>query len=153
MRVCRHISRISAYYDGEVTPEERRFLDAHVGRCPGCMAELEGFRSLSRLLSAAGMPEAPEQCSQRLHQRVRSFSDRRVLRMARMLTAVAASVIVLCGGWLWQASMRPQVPSNPSLPWEAVAVTPGIASDPDAGAESLIAQWILDDLPRENRDD
>ena len=117
------------------------------------MAELEGFRSLSRLLSAAGMPEAPEQCSQRLHQRVGALSDRRVLRMARMLTAAAAAVIVLCGGWLWQASMRPQVPSNPSIAWELVAVAPDMESDTDAGAESLIAQWILDDLPRENRDD
>ena len=153
MRVCRHIRRISAYYDGEATPEERRFLDAHVGRCSGCMAELEGFRSLSRLLSAAGMPEAPERCAQRLHRRVGALSDQRVLRMARMLTAAAAAVIFLCGGWLWQASVMPQVQSDLSLQWETAAVTPSITSDPDAGAESSIAQWIIDDLSRENRDD
>ncbi len=47
---------LDAYYDGEVSPQQRRALAAHVNTCPVCQQELAERRRLSALLRTAPAP-------------------------------------------------------------------------------------------------
>jgi anti-sigma factor RsiW len=40
---------LSAYLDGEVSPEQRRRIDEHLKGCAGCRAAVEQFRTVIRL--------------------------------------------------------------------------------------------------------
>jgi anti-sigma factor RsiW len=41
---------LGAYVLGALEPDERQQVEEHLRACPGCAAELEGFRSLPGLL-------------------------------------------------------------------------------------------------------
>ncbi|RMF41387.1 MAG: hypothetical protein D6753_09680 [Planctomycetota bacterium] len=44
--------RLSAYFDGELAPDQRSEIALHVERCPLCAEELRGFTKLSELVAA-----------------------------------------------------------------------------------------------------
>ncbi len=50
---------LSAYADEEVTDEERRFVEDHVGGCRDCRSQLAQMRTLKRTVHAAGDIELP----------------------------------------------------------------------------------------------
>ncbi len=51
--------RLGAYNDGELPPAARADVEAHVGRCRGCAAELAGLAELRAAL-ATPAPEPPQ---------------------------------------------------------------------------------------------
>ena len=70
MLFCENSRKVSAYHDGELSGDERRLMEEHLGRCASCARELEQLRSLSRLLAAATMPEMPVSARERLSRTV-----------------------------------------------------------------------------------
>jgi len=46
-----NIEQLSAYYDGELTSEERRAVDAHLPDCPDCNSALRRWLHVSRALA------------------------------------------------------------------------------------------------------
>jgi len=146
--ICKHTREISAYHDGELPLEERARLDAHISRCPACALELERLRSISRLLMEHGSPEMPAIALNRLHAGLPGTRDSAIPRMARMLTAAAAAVLVVCGAWLWSGAGANGSDEFPS--WERVAVT--LQVDP-ANEPQQIAQWISENLLLEQDND
>lgn len=79
---------IAAYYDGELSGERLRRMEAHLAACPECRAELEALRALSAMLAESPAPQpraTPEQ-----------FVSQVMLRLPR--TAPAASPAPL-NGW------------------------------------------------------
>jgi len=44
---CKEIREfLTAYLDGEVTPEEKAYIESHVPGCPDCRAELEAMSAM-----------------------------------------------------------------------------------------------------------
>lgn len=46
------IEQLSAYYDGELSAEERRTVDSHLPECPDCQSVLRRWLQISRVLVA-----------------------------------------------------------------------------------------------------
>ena len=86
----------------------------------------------------------------RLHNSVRSLREGVILQMAEALAVAAALVLVGCLAWLWQGVETPASPAQPAAPWETAAVTLPGEFVSDASAESQFAQWLVEDLSREN---
>ena len=121
---CDQTHLLSPYLDGELSPAEGDRVRAHVADCPACAAELDGLRAVGRLLSAArtGYPADADEVMARLRLHVADLvesADAGLLRIARVFTGVAASVLV---GGLWllsqPATSGPGVPQAKVVPWE-----------------------------------
>jgi len=148
MDTCKYTHRLSAYHDGEVRGDERVALETHLRTCPACREELERLRRLSRLVATAGRVDLPDATRARLHRAVDEAASADLGRMAKALLALAASVLLVCGLWLWQANGAERTDSIPV--WETVAAQGRSAA---GGTREQLAQWILCDLERTNGHD
>ena len=70
-------------------------------------------------------------------------------RLAKAVLAVAASILVICGLWLWQSEAA-EGPAEPIPLWETVAAPQQTLV---AGSDAQLAQWIVQDLERKNGHD
>jgi anti-sigma factor RsiW len=150
MTECRQSQRLSAYYDGELSAASRAGMEEHVRGCPQCAAELARMRSMSQLIRAAGRAEMPAEALRRLHLSADLQPKITLVHTAEVLAAVAAAILLFSGVWLWRiAAARDAAAQIPV--WETVAVA---GQDPSgvAAAEPL-AQWIVQDLSRNNGND
>jgi hypothetical protein len=53
-----NIEQLSAYYDGELAPEERRTVEAHLPGCADCQSALRQWLRLSRALASTDLSRA-----------------------------------------------------------------------------------------------
>ena len=149
MNECEYGQRLSAYHDGEVTPKERQAIEDHLGGCPACAAELKRLRRLSGAFASSGRPQLSPEAAARLHRTVDRLSMADLERTARTLLAVAASILVVCGVWLWQWNGGSRAAE--SIPvWETVAAQGQVVA---AGSEEQLARWMVQDLERKNGHD
>ena len=161
MASCEDLRKVSRYHDGEMPADEARRLGEHIRRCPSCREELAFLRALSRLLSAAAAAEPPEGLRQRLCRKVQPRRDRAILRTARVLTGVAAAVLVVCGALLWLRGADQPAPPGPPYGWESMATATIPARPEQMGAEAdledsvdvQIARAIVGEAARGGRDD
>src|SRR5947207_963209 len=95
---CEYTHKIGALHDNELPAAERQELEKHVTACAQCRQELESLRRLSRLFATA--TSAPAQDAGRKPEILRPAFSRQVgtLRLAKMLLAAAAAVLVICSG-------------------------------------------------------
>lgn len=138
MSQCSYQISLDAYHDGQMPPEQARELERHLPGCAACSAELTRLSQLSQLLIAT-RPEGirPDELT-RAHEAVKEIEhsatdDRGIIRLMAGLSAVAASVLIISGAWLYDA---PQ-PASPRYsqgqvvaeqPWERWASAGPIAS-------------------------
>jgi len=141
---CPYFQQISRYHDGELSPEQRADVEAHIGGCPACQDELRSLEQISGILGSWNSPDAPEYLLARLH--VAALRERAVMRMAKILTSAAAAIIVICALWLHGAGSNDAVLA--AEPWEQTAITLSTASSNDESQQ--FAQWVVEDLSREN---
>lgn len=130
MDACTYINDLSPYLDGELEARRRTALEAHLSGCAACRAELGQLRALSGLLVDlvdAPQPSLPAQAMGRLHGSVNHWlqeaaqvereaerAERRILRISRILTGIAACVLL--AGSLWLVRSRQAVsPPHPSV--------------------------------------
>jgi len=150
MTDCGQADRLSAYYDGEVPEPERAALEAHVRGCPLCAAEMACLQRLSRLIGSTGRMEMSSQALERLHQSLDLQPKIVLLHLAEVFAAVAASILIVSGVWLWRISTAHEAAGQIPV-WESVAVAP---QDPSgAAAQDQLARWIIQDLSRKNGHD
>lgn len=61
----KHVSQwLNAYHDGELRPNRKALVEAHLEVCPQCQAELQEYQMLSAILQADPLPQmrtSPEQ--------------------------------------------------------------------------------------------
>ena len=153
MSDCEHMGRLSAYYDGEMDAEERRELEKHLGRCPSCARELGELRRLSELFAAVPMPQMSAGAMERLHSNLGSMREAVIVRMARIVAAAAAAVLIVCSVWLWASATRQESYAASAPAWEPVAVTLQNGTPPSADTETELMEWIVQSLSRENGND
>ena len=95
--------RICAMLDGELSDSEAAALRAHLNECPDCRAFLDAMKAVYGL-SAKDLPDAPQDLSKNVMERVRAeaaadHSRGRVIRFPfRSLAAAAAAALVLWAG-------------------------------------------------------
>ena len=61
---------LSAYFDGELSLKDRRYVEAHLQRCGACRATLRDYRGASGLMRTLVTHEVPEQLGRDLLQRL-----------------------------------------------------------------------------------
>jgi anti-sigma factor RsiW len=96
--------QLSAYADGELSPDERREVEAHLQTCVECREELAGLRQVKHLIGQLPEREAPQEVWQGLRRRIAEEEERTVasgmletMRAAfrRPAYAAAAAMLVL----------------------------------------------------------
>ena len=169
MADCEFHLHLSAYHDRELDAETSRRIESHLAVCPACLAELAGMRDLSTRISAAVDGGRTGEIAPRESARIHLAVDRAgedaplsmpLLRTAGLLTALAASILIISGVWLLetrtaQGDMAVRVPVGQSVAlapdWERVATT--LRADPRAGENSMFyaIDWMLNNLVQTER--
>src|SRR5688572_15660823 len=156
--MCPSTSKINAFHDGELPPDESVRFAEHLLACATCSLELQQLRRLSGALSSFKNATRPGDIAvarwQRAVQRARTGD---VLRLVRLVTGIAAAILV--GGSLW-LFMHPQQSDRAHArvdgdSWEQLAI---LWTDDDAAGSAeteaddveLMAEWFVDDLETEN---
>jgi anti-sigma factor RsiW len=170
MGVCEYSDQLSAYVDGELSAGRRAALEGHLLACADCDAEVSELRGMSRMLAAAVGPFLRAQAIERFHQNISELQDEqeqaertvsRVLRITRVLTGIAACLLVTGSVWLMRSRQQPPLesparfvdatPSSallPPAPWD-VAIQPieatSVAATDKAPADAT-ADWMIGGL-------
>jgi hypothetical protein len=133
---------LGAYVLGALEPDERQQVEEHLRECPGCAAELAGFRSLPGLLDRVRpedllpVPVAP---SPDLFDRMSAAAGTTRRPRSRTWALVAAAVLVLggvgAGVAIWAGGPGEQTVTSVEGPVE-VRITATPAED---GVELFVA--------------
>ncbi len=133
---------VSAYCDGEVTPEERMRVEAHLAECAECVQALESYRRLGRAIRA--LPQGTP--SRTLWVRVQEGLARPARPLWWRLLPAASVAAVLLMAVVVGLLLRP-APSGPAAPRaleaeqgiQAEATSPALQAPPIAPASPSAA--------------
>ncbi|MGD0464125.1 MAG: zf-HC2 domain-containing protein [Tepidisphaeraceae bacterium] len=144
MATCPFSEYLEAFYDGELDDSRRSEIVSHLPQCGSCAAELRCLQAMSRMLLSGSSPKLSQIGLYRLHERVDQAMEDGVLRIVRVLSAIAACVLVAGSAWLMRTredrAVENATPVAP--PWADVVE----ASDSPSGAYSTpAAAWYLAD--------
>ena len=147
---CQYEHLVDAYHDGELPADRRGEFERHLAACATCIQELRTVRAISRQLAAAPLAELPAASLARLRRDAAARAtergeERAVLRIASLLTGVAAAVLVVGSVGLFQAGSARA--GAPAADWERAAVTlqwedPAAADVPDP---TQLDDWTADE--------
>ena len=151
MNECEHAQLVSAYHDGELAVALRAEFEEHLEQCASCAAELAYLRELSRLLGRLAEPKISSHALHRLHQGADDASQVDIWWMARTVAAVAATILVVCGVWMWLLSTATAETGELSQ-WERSALQQEEFSVAENGGEQL-AMWMIEGLTGNNDHD
>lgn len=105
MTTCDDIQEhLGPYFDGELSPDERAEIEAHLTGCPACGSELEEIRLLADALAPSAPTQVPTDLWSSLERRLDAFDNRRrragprLLRFPPRLRLATAAAIVLAAG-------------------------------------------------------
>ncbi|NKB67175.1 MAG: hypothetical protein GKR89_08950 [Candidatus Latescibacteria bacterium] len=93
------LDRIEAYIDGELDDTQALQLDEHVAACPTCSEQLAQARSLADALRSLPQLTYPAEAVNALQREIRQTRRRRLGAYTRRLSAVAAVLLALLGGY------------------------------------------------------
>jgi len=147
MDTCSYSMQLSAYHDGELSPDDRDQLERHLSECPACAAELEQFRRLSAILDTAPRPQLSDKSRRELYALAPQVQDAGYLRIAKWVTAMAASVMLAASVWVMSHQPNTQAFSDVPRAWEQDAINPPT----DASAEPRFAELVVNGLSSDNR--
>ena len=144
MASCPLNNHLQAYFDGELDESRRSELELHLRECPSCTEELARFQAMSRMIASVPSPRLSQIGLYRLHNQIDQAMEEGVLRIVRVLSAIAACVLVAGSAWLMRTRESRAVESSMPVapPWADVVE----ASDSPSGAYSTpAAAWYLAD--------
>jgi anti-sigma factor RsiW len=150
MSECQQANRLSAYHDGELSPEAAAEWEAHLRQCGRCAAELERLRRLSRAMGALVPPSMPSASVARLHRVIDRLPSVGLRRMAGALAAVAATILLICTvGLSLRTSSAAPARSAAIEDWETAAVAQPSDVLTSVDSRDLLARWMVRDLGQE----
>ncbi len=143
MTQCPLDSQLDAYCDGELPSDQRAEIERHLETCAACTAQIEQIHGLSRAFAESTPPRLSQIGLHRLHARLDLLVDRGFIRLARVLSGVAASVLLFGTAWLVTHSRTPTPAPKPVdyslMDWEEQSAPV---------AEPTPADWIVAQLGR-----
>jgi hypothetical protein len=95
----RYRALVSAYVDGDLTPEERARLHEHLRQCRDCTALLADYRQVRALMRGLGPLEPPPALRSAVQVRTRGRAVRRSVWVPLTRGLAAALVIGLLAAW------------------------------------------------------
>jgi anti-sigma factor RsiW len=122
MNDCPDELRLSAYHDGELSPELRAEVASHVADCEPCVDYLDGLRQVSAWLtsSAAAGAGLSQMARARLHRRLEATWEQGLVRFGWELSGLAAAVLLAGSAWMAWAASRPATAAAAAVPpWVA----------------------------------
>jgi anti-sigma factor RsiW len=138
---CNRCEKAGAYLDGALSSAERDAFKVHLESCTECSAEVSRLQRLSKFISSADAPQAGDLV--RKFRQGRS-SQKRLVRIAAILTAAAAVVVVAAGV---SFVLNPADVTPATMSWQHAAVAQQIDSPPQQDTDDPIAQAILQEKP------
>jgi anti-sigma factor RsiW len=149
---------VSAYFDDELSPLDRAGVEEHLRECPRCAADLQFLRDASEMLKAQPFDDLDSDQRRRLHRAIDEDSARHtVWKIGMTICAAAASILIICGAWLWELpapSHLPRTPMAQAPQWERMAMT--LRAEPITPiseddhmihlADARLADWMLYEL-------
>jgi anti-sigma factor RsiW len=161
MSECPYQSRLSAFHDHELDAETAEKLASHLSGCPTCHEQLQGIRAVSRLFREAPSGRMSRMGVARLHavaERAAKRTD--VFPFMKMMTAVAASILVIAGAWLIEMPGQTQTPAvivdkGREAEWEKLArgnfTTPQTVNrDIGVASRTQFSDWMIKNLQRDS---
>ena len=115
---CPHSQLLSAYHDGELPVAQREQMEEHIAECPACSAELAELKAMSNLFAVSPRAQLSQLARYRIRVAAEALPQDQVIRLARIVRAIAACVLVAASIWLWNQS------ENGSTQMETVAAPP-----------------------------
>lgn len=137
---CPGEQTLSAFFDGELSPETVRTVESHLSGCDHCQAAVQDMRATRELLVGAQAPVPSLAAQARWMNSFAESRDRSVRRLAEWLTAAAAVLLVATGVLSYgnRTSATPQLSE-----WETAMV----GADTEGTSNTQVAaRWIIADL-------
>ncbi len=139
---CKRICELlTAYLDGEVTPEDKAYIEVHLPGCPQCRAELEALTATQENLrgvlktmaeEAAPSPQAWDKVRSQLETKESRRGFWSVFTPGRVAAATAAVFILVIAVVVWQYGGISETEAPPPTPAPAPAPTPEPEPTPTA---------------------
>ena len=117
MNKCESTIQIEAYHDNQLSDTDRAQVELHLAECMPCAEELSMLRRLSTKFAALPPIRLSQMALHRMHNNIDQMMDRSMLRFARMMTGIAALLLIGCCGWMMVSYRQSQS--------GAIAVVPG----------------------------
>jgi anti-sigma factor RsiW len=149
MPICPFSPELEAYHDGELPPPRHQAIERHLPQCPVCVSELAELASTSELLASSPRTGLSQIALHRLHRKVDDLMEEGMLRLIRVLSAVAASVLVVGSAWLvrgHQSAVENSAPIAP--PWADVAMSSDLETSSGAYSTPAAAWYLADESAR-----
>ncbi|OJY24594.1 MAG: hypothetical protein BGO98_16980 [Myxococcales bacterium 68-20] len=141
------LDSLSAWHDGEVTPEDRRRVEQHLADCAPCRRAAAMLGNLRSALVTSAERAVPE----RVRERAEAAVHRRVLGRRKWLAtgAVASAVVAAAAAVLFM--LRPTSTLTPSLADELVShhwtgFTRERPCDFESSDPEAVSGWLEDHL-------
>lgn len=150
---CDQNDNLSAYHDGEMSPERAAQFEAHLAACEACRIGLAQLRRLSVSFAMAPKLELSAAARRRIEAALGVPAwVRLVLPVARpfaaaavLLMAVGLPVLAINGG-AHQAETASATAAVPAM-WETTVVARDAnTSDVTPAAQAQFADWVVADL-------
>ena len=139
---CDQSDKIHAFHDGELPPERRADVEAHLRLCAACAQLLVELRALSRMVMAAPLPDIAGPNIGRLYGAWHVSRQRGLLRISSWLSAAAAAVLFGALVFLPGKSTAPPAYAGEAA-FETYAINPPlVASADDVGDEDEVLKAI-----------
>ena len=108
MNKCESTIQIEAYHDNQLSDTDRAQVELHLAECMPCAEELSMLRRLSTKFAALPPIRLSQMALHRMHNNIDQMMDRSMLRFARMMTGIAALLLIGCCGWMMVANGQSQ---------------------------------------------
>ena len=100
MSECTFSQQLGAYYDGELDPVRRGEVERHLAQCADCAGGNAANAVDVALAGRCAAPRLSQISLRRVHRRVESVMDEGLLWTARVLSGIAAAVLIVGSIWL-----------------------------------------------------
>jgi len=104
--------RLSAYLDGELSPEAAGPIAEHLASCGACSAELESLKRLGGAIEGLAGMGVPAGFARRVRLAAATISAQPPAGGRQTLSRVAAGLVALAGLWLGLAMGSAAGPAN-----------------------------------------
>ena len=146
---CALSGRLSAFFDGEVSPEEGREIQSHLEECASCADRFEAIRSVSRTLQGTWSPAARRDLGNRIRQALVRRPGDAILHLAEGLMAAAAAVLCASLIYIFAESPGSQATGRYELSLAAISLEMSQPAPADRPEDEQLANYILADLSAE----
>jgi hypothetical protein len=132
--------QLDAYHDRELSAPQQDAVARHLSTCAACSAQLAGIQEISQAFAAAPVDRLSQISLQRLHTNLDLLTDRGLFQIARVLSAIAACVLLAGSVWLLRSNHAPAPISSP------VSLVLQLEDPPSTTADASPSDWLVSEL-------